>query len=228
MIEPPDYGAAFGLWRESAGDRWLAYTRHRFVDGLCDGSLPRPVYLAYLKQDYVFLVHFARAWALAVTKSGSLEEMKVCAASAHALVDREMQLHVETCAAEGISEEELFEVRETPQNMAYTRYILEAGYSGDFLDMLAVLAPCGMGYGEIGRRLAVEATSERYRDWIDVYAGDECQENCRQVGALIDAAFKARLGAGYVETPRWRELCRKFAVVTELEAGFWEMSFAAV
>ena len=225
MTEPPDYGVAFRLWREFAGDRWLAYTRHRFVEGLRDGSLPRPVYLNYLKQDYVFLVHFARAWALAVTKSGSLREMKVCAATVHALVDKEMRLHVETCAAEGISEEQLFQVREAPQNMAYTRYVLEAGYSGDFLDMLAVLMPCGMGYGEIGMRLAVEATSESYRDWIDVYASEECQDGCREVGALTDAALEARLGTSYVETPRWPELCRKFAVATELEAGFWEMSF---
>ena len=225
MTEPPDYGVAFGLWRAFAGNRWLAYTRHRFVEGLRDGSLPRPVYVNYLKQDYVFLVHFSRAWALAVTKSGSLEEMKVCAATVNALVNKEMQLHVETCAAEGVSEEQLFAVRETPQSMAYTRYVLETGYSGDFLDMLAVLLPCGMGYGEIGMRLAAEATSENYRDWIDVYASDECQDNCRAVGALTDSALEARLGTDYVNTPRWLALCRQFAVATELEAGFWEMSF---
>ena len=35
-------------------------------------------------------------------------------------------------------------------NLAYTRYVLEAGFSGDFLDLMAALAPCVLGYGEIG------------------------------------------------------------------------------
>ena len=41
-----------------------------FVEQLGDGSLPRKSFLHYLVQDYVFLVHFSRAWALAVVKSG--------------------------------------------------------------------------------------------------------------------------------------------------------------
>ena len=37
---------------------WLAYTRHAFVQGLGDGTLPHAAFLHYLKQDYVFLIHF--------------------------------------------------------------------------------------------------------------------------------------------------------------------------
>ncbi|SEK55074.1 hypothetical protein SAMN04488526_0860 [Jannaschia helgolandensis] len=38
---------------------------------------------------------------------------------------------------EGISEAELFAAREASQNLAYTRYVLDAGHSGDFLDLMA-------------------------------------------------------------------------------------------
>ena len=112
------YGSTFPLWRDAAGDTWRAYTRHAFVAGLADGTLPRAAFLRYLVQDYVFLVHFSRAWALAVTKAETLEEMRACAATVHALLDQEMRLHVETCAAEGISEDALFAAREAPQNLA--------------------------------------------------------------------------------------------------------------
>ena len=151
------YGRTFPLWRAAAGDTWHDYTRHAFVEGMRDGSLPRDAFLHYLVQDYVFLVHFSRAWALAVTKAETLDEMRACAATVHALLDEEMRLHVQTCAAEGISEEALFSAEEAPQNLAYTRYVLDAGHSGDFLDLLAALAPCVLGYGEIGARLGQEA-----------------------------------------------------------------------
>ena len=218
-----DYGRAFALWRDAAPEQWEAYTRHPFVQGLGDGSLPRSAFLHYLKQDYVFLVHYSRAWALAVAKSTSLEEMKVAATTVDALVNHEMRLHVEVCAAEGISEAQLFEAREAPQNLAYTRYVLDSGYSGGFLDLMAALAPCAMGYGEIGLALAHEASSDAYRPWIDTYAGEDYQEVCTGIGAMIDAALEERLGPRFAEAPCWNALCRTFRTAAELEAGFWDM-----
>ena len=95
----PDYGKTFALWRAGAGQTWLDYTRHAFVEGMRDGSLPRAAFLHYLIQDYVFLVHFSRAWSLAVVKAETINEMKVCAGTVDALVNYEMALHIKTCAA---------------------------------------------------------------------------------------------------------------------------------
>jgi len=223
MSAHPDYGRAFTRWRDSAPEAWAAYTRHPFVRALGDGSLPRSAFLHYLKQDYVFLVHYSRAWALAAAKSASLKEMKVAAATVNALVNHEMRLHVEVCAAEGITQAQLFEVREAPQNLAYTRFVLDCGYSGGFLDLMAALAPCAMGYGEIGLVLASETSSDAYRPWIDTYAGEEYQDLCVEIGALIDAALEQRLGPRFADVPGWNALCRTFRTAAELEAGFWDM-----
>ena len=208
------YGSTFPLWRATAGEAWGAYTRHAFVEGMRDGTLPREAFLRYLVQDYVFLVHFSRAWALAVTKADTIDEMRACAATVHALIDEEMRLHVETCAAEGLTEADLFAAEEAPQNIAYTRYVLDAGHSGDFLDLLAALAPCVLGYGEIGARLAAEAVETPYAGWIATYAGEGYQQTCRDVGALIDGAVARRLGAAPEASPRWQGLCRRFATAT--------------
>lgn len=221
------YGSTFPLWRDAAGATWRAYTHHAFVAGLADGTLPRAAFLRYLVQDYVFLVHFSRAWALAVTKAETLEEMRACAATVHALLDHEMRLHVETCAAEGITEAELFEAREEPQNLAYTRYVLDAGHSGDFLDLMAALAPCVLGYGEIGARLADEVVDTPYAGWIATYSGAEYQTTCHDVGALIDGAVARRLGPAPEDTPRWSRLCARFEMATRLEVDFWGMGLAA-
>jgi thiaminase/transcriptional activator TenA len=218
-----EYCRAFTQWREAAGEVWRQYTRHAFVEGLRTGTLPRRAFLHYLVQDYVFIIHYGRAWALAAVKADSLDEMKTAAATVNAMVNDEMQLHVSTCAAEGITVEQLLGAREEAENMAYTRYVLEAGYSGDFLDLMAALAPCVLGYGEIGLRLKAEAKSATYAAWIDTYAGDDYQGVCRRVGALIDAALERRLGSAYATLPRWSQLSSRFAAATRLEVGFWDM-----
>ncbi|MEX0286258.1 MAG: TenA family protein [Paracoccaceae bacterium] len=199
------------------------YPRHAFVEGLKDGTLPRDCFLHYLRQDYVFLVHFSRAWALAVVKSETHSEMLTAVGTVNALVAEEMQLHVGICEAAGISQAELFATPERAENLAYTRYVLEAGYSGDLLDLLAALAPCVMGYGEIGMRLSAEATSDTYADWIGTYADAGYQASCVNVGATLDAALERRLGPDYATSPRWAALCDRFRTATELEVNFWQM-----
>ncbi|MEM9394801.1 MAG: thiaminase II [Pseudomonadota bacterium] len=216
------YGAAFEQWRAGASD-WDAYVRHAFVTGLKSGSLPREAFLHYLKQDYVFLMHFSRAWGLAIAKAATLLEMQSAAATVHALLHHEMALHVELCAAAGIDKATLEATAERAENMAYTRFVLEAGYSGDFLDLLAALAPCVLGYGEIGAALAASDHSETYGDWIGTYGGSEYQDVCTDTGALIESALRHRLGTDYAQTPRFAQLGQIFAKATTLEVGFWDM-----
>ncbi|NDA18608.1 MAG: hypothetical protein EBZ11_04105 [Alphaproteobacteria bacterium] len=79
-----DYGTSFGAWRKASGAAWQDYVCHEFVTQLGDGSLPRPAFLHYLVQDYLFLIHFSRAWALAVTKADEVAEMRTCAATVNA------------------------------------------------------------------------------------------------------------------------------------------------
>ncbi|MDX2482717.1 MAG: TenA family protein [Pseudodonghicola sp.] len=221
-MSEPNYGRAFALWRAGAAQDWSRYTQHAFVEGLRDGSLRRDNYLHYLRQDYVFLIHFARAWALAAAKAKTLDEMAAASATVHALVHEEMPLHVQTCAAQGIDRATLEATPEAPENLAYTRYVLEAGYSGDFLDLLAALAPCVLGYGAIGARLA--GNSGAYADWCATYGGDTYQALCRSVGALIDDAIVRRLGPGWADLPRAAELQARFSTATRLEIGFWDMA----
>ncbi len=223
MSGAPDYGKVFALMRSCAHEPWRRYTRHAFVEGLKDGSLPREAFVHYLRQDYVFLVHFSRAWALAAVKSETRSELLTAIATASALVTEEMPLHIGICQAAGVSQDDLFATPERPENLAYTRYVLDTGYSGDLLDLLAVLAPCVMGYGEIGARLDTESDSDAYRDWINTYAGAEYQGSAKKVGAMLDTAAERRLGSDFDKTPRWRTLCAKFRTAAELEIGFWQM-----
>ncbi len=221
-----DYNSPiFRAWRNAARNDWDAYAQCSFVQQLGDGTLPREAFLHYLVQDYVFLIHFTRAWAMAVVKSESLEEMRVAAGTVDALSNHEIQLHVGICKEAGIDEQALFTAKEELENLAYTRYVIEAGVAGDFLDLIAALAPCVFGYGEIGLRLAPQVTPDHpYREWIETYASSDYQGLCETVARMIDGAVAARIGADFESAPRWPALCERFRMAVELEAGFWSMS----
>ncbi len=223
-MNAPDYGRVFAELRQGCPTTWAAYTHHPFVMGLGDGTLPRAAFLHYLIQDYVFLVHFARAWSLAVVKAETLDEMKVCVRTVDALINHEMDLHVKTCAAEGIEKATLFAAKEEVASLAYTRYVMDAGLQGDFLDLITALAPCCFGYSEIGYRLAkTSAPDTPYADWIATYGGGEYQHAMTSVGQMFDAAVIRRLGPDFQNTPRWAHLQTRFTTATELEVGFWGM-----
>ncbi len=216
----------FDTLKSACAGEWNAYTRHDFVRGLADGSLPEAAFRHYLQQDYLFLVHFARAYALAGYKSETLAELRSAAATMSALVDTEMKLHVAYCAEWGLSEADMEALPEDKATVAYTRFVLERGAAGDLLDLQVALAPCVVGYGEIGRALADDPATKRdgnpYADWIAMYAGDEYQEVAVAAVAGLDTLMARRGGEG-----RMPGLTETFRMATVLEADFWQMGLDA-
>ena len=90
-------GTLYGRLVDSAGDAWRRYTRHEFVLRLARGDLPEAAFRRYLVQDYLFLLHFARAWGLAVYKSDTLSEMRRAQSLLAAILDVEIGLHIDYC-----------------------------------------------------------------------------------------------------------------------------------
>ncbi len=229
MPPPWEQGVFAALKAENLAD-WKAYTDHAFVRGLGDGTLPEACFRHYLVQDYLFLIHFSRAYALAVYKSDSLEDMRQAAATMDALLNEEMQLHLRYCAQWGLTEAQMAQTEEASGNLAYTRFVLDAGLSGDLLDLLTALAPCVAGYGEIGLRLAEQGRPDiadnPYRDWIETYAGDGYQSVVTAALEQLDRVASARIGEDIVRSGRWKSLSKTFGAATRLEVGFWDMGLS--
>ncbi len=223
-----EYGSSFhGLLRAEAGPAWTAYVQHAFVRGIEDGMLPRASFLHYLQQDYVYLIHYTRAWALAAAKSTDIDEMREFAGAALALIDGEMQLHIETCEAAGISKASLAATREEPENLAYTRFVMDAGQRGDLLELLAALIPCALGYGEIGLRLMAATEGNReshpYKDWIETYGGEDYQGFALAAASRFQLVAERTLGPDFKTSPRWQAVSTTFTTACRLETAFWSM-----
>src|SRR5215470_892860 len=211
----------------AAGAAWRAYTRHEFVRLLAGGDLPEACFRRYLTQDYLFLIHFARAWGLAVYKSDTLPEMKRAQRLVAATLDVEIGLHIDYCRGWGLSEAAMSAEPEAPATIAYTRFVLDRGLAGDRLDLEVALAPCIIGYAVIGaERMTDPGTrldGNRYREWLDMYAGAEYQNLAREAKAALYDQFARRGGEG-----RFSSLAANFALAARLEADFWQMGLDAV
>jgi thiaminase/transcriptional activator TenA len=225
---PPGYGAEGGLFRRlrsAAAAEWEAYCWHPFVRGLADGSLPEAAFRHYLVQDYLFLIHFVRANALALVKAESLAAMREKSAAIAGLL-QEMTLHVGVCAEWGLDEAALQATPEAAATVAYTRWVMDRGLSGDILDLEVALAPCTVGYGEIALRIEAHPSRRRsgnpYEAWIAAYAGEDYQALARAAAARLD-----RLGESHGAAARFAALTASFREAARLEAAFWQMGLDA-
>ena len=222
-MSPAAGDGLFARLRAACATEWTAYTEHPFVRGLGDGTLPETCFRHYLAQDYLFLIHFARAYGLAAYKAETLDDIRQAASSLGAIVDVEMGLHVTFCAGWGLSEADMAAVPEDTATMAYTRYVLEKGVAGDLLDLHVALSPCIIGYAEIGARLMDKAGGANpYGAWVAMYASDDYQEVAASEIATLDRLMARRGGQG-----RMDGLTTTFRQAARLEADFWQMGLDA-
>nr|WP_298249790.1 thiaminase II [uncultured Halomonas sp.] len=207
---------------QACHDDWRAYIEHDFVRQLAAGTLPDEAFRHYLKQDYLFLIHFGRAYALAVYKSRDITELRHGLEGLKTIIDVELGLHIDYCREWGISEADLAGLPEARATMAYTRYVLDTGNRGDLLDMHVALAPCLVGYGAISRWQAkqpftVRGDANPFEKWLQMYSSDEFQAATHDEIAWLDARLAD------VTPERFAQLASIFRDATRLEIDFWQM-----
>lgn len=206
------------LHRKAAGI-WDAQTQHPFVRGIGDGSLSLGKFKFWLRQDYVFLIEYARLLALAAARSPDLETMIRFATLLKETVETEMNLHRAYAAEFEISPEELEEELPAPTTRAYSDFLLRVATMGDFAELAAALLPCMWAFSEIGQRLAAQSApgEKRYAKWIAMYSSNEFAELAQWCRDLLD-----RLAAGLPQRDL-QKLEAAFLTSSRYEWQFWEM-----
>jgi thiaminase/transcriptional activator TenA len=208
--------------RAAAADVWEAQHDHPFVRGIGDGSLPVERFAHYIRQDYLFLIEYARMLALGAARAPDLATMRRFADLAQAILGEEMELHRSSARELGISEAQLEAEPPAPTTQAYTDFLVRTAAVGELADLAAALLPCMWGYAEIGQRLVASGAApadERYQRWIASYAAPEFEELAAWCRGLVD-----RLGAGAGEEGRAR-MARAFLTCSRYELAFWEMGW---
>jgi len=210
--------------RKRADQIWRRELEHPFVRGIADGTLDTDKFRYYLCQDYVFLIEYARVFALASAKARELSTIGLFSELLHGTIHTEMQLHRDYCAGFGISPKQLEATRAAPVTHGYTRHLLTTAYAGALVDIVAAVLPCQLGYAEIGAALARQrrgAMNSRYAQWIEMYASEEFAAGARRVADLLDG-----LASGFPERELER-LSELFLISSRYEYMFWEMAWSS-
>ena len=199
-----------------------AILAHPFVAGVGAGTLETARFKHYVLQDYVYLIDYSRALALAAAKAPDLPTMGWFAHLLDETLNREMDLHRRYCAQFGISRSELESTIAAPTTVAYTSYLLRLAHQGSFAELVAGLLPCQWGYWEIGNHLARQGEpidAPLYCQWIRMYADPEFAALADQLRNLAN-----RLGesAGPIELAA---MGQAYLTSLRFECRFWDMAY---
>lgn len=207
--------------RQRAAEIWEAQHQHPFVRGIGDGKLDLDKFKFWLRQDYIFLIEYARLLGLAAARSPDVGTMTRFAALLKETLETEMSLHRAYADEFGISREELERERPALATQAYTDFLLRVAATGDFAELAAALLPCMWAFSEIGQRLATQPapTEKRYARWIAMYSSKEFADLAAWCRGLLDS-----LAADLPER-ELKKLEEKFLTSSRYEWQFWEMAW---
>ena len=206
--------------RRLADPIWEAQHDHPFVRALGAGDVDRKKFERWLRQDYLFLIEYARLLAVAAARAPDLETMRRLADLLQATLGVEMDLHRSYVAEFDITATDLLAETMAPTTRAYTDFLLRTATLGDFAELVAALLPCMWGFSEIGRRLASRPrpNDERYARWIDMYAAPEFAALADWCRALLDRV------AGELEGEAAQRVESAFLTSSRYEYLFWDMA----
>jgi thiaminase/transcriptional activator TenA len=200
---------------------WDAIVAHPMVEQLGKGTLDETPFRYWVRQDYIYLVEYARVFALGAANAPDLDRMGTFAELLDSTLNTEMDLHRAYAADFGISDADLEATAPSPTTQAYTDFLVRVAATGTFGDLVAALLPCMWGFNETAKRLDARGRPdhEGYSEWIAMYAGEEftdLTEWCK--GLMDDVAAEAT----ETERERYRDIFRTSA---RYEYRFWDAAW---
>ena len=207
--------------RSTADDLWDDIVAHPMVSQLGDGTLETAPFEYWVRQDYVYLIDYARVFAHGAASAPTLGHMGTFAELLHETIDTEMDLHRAYAAEFGITEAELEATEPSPTTRAYTDFLVRTAATGTFGDLVAALLPCRWGFNETATRLEADGMpdDERYAEWIRTYAGEEFSELTRWCKDLMD---EVAADAPKSDRKRYRD---RFVTSARYEYRFWDAAW---
>ena len=200
---------------------WEAEKSHPFVTGMSDGTLAAEKFRFYLAQDYLYLVEYAKVFALAVTKSPNVAMMAEWGKLCSDTLNGEMELHRSYCAEFGITPAQLEATEPSQTTIGYTGHLIQVALRGNMADIIAAVLPCQWGYAEIALHLQAAGMPDepRYRKWIEMYASAEFEAYGQWLREELETLAPQQTPA---DIERLRGI---FHTSTRWEYLFWEMAW---
>ena len=207
---------------DAVKDIWSQYHVHPFVLGIRDGTLDREKFRYYIIQDYLYLMDYARTFAIGVAKARSKETANLFAQYI-AVMNGELDVHSGYMGKLGVTQEEVETAKQSLDSLSYTSYMLRVAYEDGEAEILTAILSCAYSYEVIAKKMVADAPDSVndpfYGDWIRGYASERyAGENA----VLLDILEK--LTGQYTES-QLDHLKEIFVACSRYELACWEMSW---
>ena len=175
----------------------------------------------YMIQDYVYLIDYAKIFALGALKSTDLESMTQFSTILHSTLTDEMALHRQFAGLFIFCKVSLASAQRAPTTLGYTNYLLSVSLSGGQADLLAALLPCMWGYEAIGKSLSHSPGSKHvlYSQWIEMYSSPEFSALTKWLIQKFDSITAKQT------VDQRTHLMNIFKNALRYEVLFWEMAY---
>lgn len=207
---------------DAVKDIWDGYLEQPFVKGLGDGTLSEEQFRFYTIQDYLYLIQYAKVFAMGIIKSDKEEVMLRFAAMVGDTLGGETSIHKTGMRLLNLTLEEIEKNPTAMANSAYTAYMLDVAHKGGPLDIIVAVLSCGWSYEYIGKHLndIPGANSHPlFGHWVSGYASEGYHQAAQD---LIDMVNEL----GKNVTPEEEEhLVEIFVNCSRHEKNFWDMAY---
>ena len=136
---------------ESSKEIWDKYLEHPFLVELGEGTLDKEKFRKYLIQDYLYLIEYAKVYAMACVKSRNMKELKKFYSGIGGSIETETANHIMYLKDFGENIEDMeFKYKLNMTNESYTSYMKSISITGTIEEIVAAVLPCTWSYNYIG------------------------------------------------------------------------------
>ncbi len=208
---------------DATKDIWTAYNQHPFVLGIERGDLDRDKFRYYIIQDYLYLIEYAKTFALGVAKAKSLYTMALFSSFIRSLMEGELTTHKGYIGSFGITEAEVTATPRALDNLSYTSYMLRVAYEEGEAEILAAILSCSYSYQVIAETILQhnpEADKHPfYGQWVRTYVAEDFAQGNRALIAALEQTT-----ADY--SPQQKQhLVDIFTACSRYELAFWDLGW---
>ncbi len=202
---------------------WDEFYTHPFVLGIGDGTHEIEKFKHFMVQDYLYLIEYAKVFAIGAAKADEPEIMKIFAGYISSILDGEMNIHRAYMERLGIEISEAEGAYMSADCASYTSYMIRVAYEHGPAEICAAILPCAVSYEAIAKRLVdtYPACTEHefYGEWIRGYSCEEYHGENEALMALTESCAR-----GYDERriERLVEIGKRCSLY---EKAFWDMSW---
>ena len=207
---------------EKVKDIWEECNHHPFIQELDKGTLPIEKFRFYMIQDHLYLMQYAKLFALGLVKSKKEEDIRSFASLISSTIDTENAVHRDYLKRLGITREMIDSAKMGLLNESYTNYMLSIGFKDGLAEIAAAVLSCSWSYKFIGdyvKSVPSSGENQYFAHWIDEYTSEEYNKSNDDIINFINKAAE-----NYSEE-QLKYLDEIMINCSRYELMFWDMAY---